>query len=133
MPRNSGTIKAAKLHRGKSRGKLVEWESRELARGIRDVPVKVNAMESQSKPRNKAGRLPRAENSNPLQGEAAPQSMEVDETFGVEEPTMPTSEKRVREPTCPSSTSLTHLPYIALLHRRIYPKDWPLLTLPPRF
>ena len=64
----------------------------------------------------KAGRRPREKRNNPLQGEAAPQPMDVDETFRVEEPVMPASEKRVRQLACHSSTSLTYFLVPAQLH-----------------
>jgi len=110
MPRNSGTVKAVNLCRAKSKAKVVEWETRVHSQGVRDVPVEVSAMESRSKPRKGAGRRPRAESNDVLQGESAPQSMDVNKTFWEEEPVtgMPTSEKRVRQPACPSSTNLTY-------------------------
>ena len=106
MARNSETIKGLKPRRRRSKAKVVEWETRVYSRGIRDVPVDVTAMASRPKPRKGAGRQPRAESNDALQGENAPQSMDVDETFWTEEPVtdMPTSEKRVRQPSCPSTT-----------------------------
>lgn len=95
MPRNYDNVKIAKLRRSKKRAKLVEWETRVLSRGIKYVPVEVSAAVSRPKQREKASRLPRAENDHTLR-EAAPQAMDVDETFWVEEPVIPTSEKRVR-------------------------------------
>ena len=50
------------------------------------------------------------------QGEAASQPMDVDETFQVEEQVIPTSEKRVQQPTYPFLASLTYLPALAHLH-----------------
>jgi hypothetical protein len=108
MPRNSVTIKASTHRQAKSRSKVIEWKSRELSRGIKDVPVEVSAMASKPKPRKNAGRWPRAETNDPLQGETASQSMEVDETFWVEEPVMRTREKRVSQSVCPSSMNLTY-------------------------
>jgi hypothetical protein len=69
-------------------------------------------MSYQPELRKEACRERVAENNNMLQGETAPQSMDVDETFWVEdlEPVMPTSEKRVRQPVCSSLMSLTYLP-----------------------
>ena len=116
MPRNSDTVKAAKLRQAKSKAKVIEWEAREHSRGIRDVPVEVSAMESQRKPRKKAGRRPEAESRDLLPGETAPQPMDVDGTFWVEGPVIPTSEKRVRRPACLFSTSLTYSPAPSQLH-----------------
>jgi hypothetical protein len=116
MPRNYETVKVADLRRSKKRAKLIEWEARETYRGIKDVPVVVSFGASQPKPRKEASRLPRGEKNDPLQGEVAPQSMDIDGTFWAEEPVMPTSEKRVRQHACPSSTSLTYLPVPAHLH-----------------
>jgi hypothetical protein len=95
MPRNHDTVKAVKMCRSKTKAKVIEWDTRVHSRGIRNVPVEVSAAASQPKPRKKAGRLPRAENDHTL-CETAPQPMDVDETFWVNEPDMPASEKRVR-------------------------------------
>jgi len=65
-------------------------------------------VESQPKPRKRAGRRPRAENNDTLQGENALQSMDIDETFWAEEPVMPASEKKVRQLAFPSSKNLTY-------------------------
>jgi hypothetical protein len=114
MPQNFVTVKA---RQARLRAKVIEWEPWEHYRGIRDVPIEVSAMASQLKPSKRASRQLRAENSDMLQGETAShQSMDIDETFWAEEPVMPTNEKRVRQPTCPSSTSLTYLPDPAYLH-----------------
>ena len=116
MPRSRciGTVKAANLRRMKSKAKVIEWETRVYSRGIRDVPVEVSGMESQPKPREKAGKRPRAENNDTLQGEtAAP--MDIGKEFWVEEP-MPASKRRVRQPACPSLASLTCVPDPAHLH-----------------
>jgi hypothetical protein len=113
MPRDS--VKAAKFCKEKSKAKIIEWQTRVHSRGIRDVPVEVSAAGSQPKQRKKAGKRPRAE-KNDLPSETASQSMDIDEAFWVEEPVMPTSEKRVRQPPCPSSMSLTYLPVPAHLY-----------------
>jgi hypothetical protein len=115
MPRKSDILKAVNPRRSRSKAKVIEWEPRAYSRGIRDVPVEVGAMESQPKPKKKAGRRPRAENNDTLQGETAPQSMDVDETPWAE-PVIPAREKRVRQHTSPSSMSLTYLPVSAYLH-----------------
>jgi hypothetical protein len=109
MPKKSVTVKAASLRRSKLKAKVIEWEPREHSRGIRDVPVEVTDAASRPKLRKKASRRPRAEDDAALQGEAAPQPMDIDETLWVdlEEPVMPASKKRVRQPECPSSTKLT--------------------------
>jgi len=82
MLRNSDTVKAANFRWPKFKAKVIEWEFREHSRGIRDVPVEVIDMASRPKPRKKASRWPRAEDNAALQGEAAPQPMDVDETSG---------------------------------------------------
>jgi len=133
MPRNSTAVKAAKLLQGKSGAKLIKWETQEHSRGIRDVPVEVTAMTSQLRPRKMAHRQPRTEKNNMSQGETAPQPMDIDKTFWVEEPAMPTSKKSVRQPVFPFLANLTYLPALGRLHGRLYPQDWALSTLPPRF
>ena len=97
-------VKAANISRKKlkSKAKLIEWEARVHSRGIRDVPVEVSTMESRPKPRRKAGRQLKEESHGTLQGETAPQPIDVDETFWVEEPAIPAAEKRVRQLACPS-------------------------------
>ena len=109
MPRKNDTVKAVSRRGSKLKAKVIEWEPRKHSRGIRDVPVEVTEMASRPKPRKKASRRPRAEGNASLQGEAAPQPMDIDETFWVdlEEPVMPASKKRVRQPACPFSTKLT--------------------------
>jgi hypothetical protein len=82
------------------------------SQGIRDVSIEVSGL----KPRKKAFRWSRVEENDMLQGETARQSMDIDETFWAEEPVMPTHEKRVRQPACPSSMSLTYLSVLAYLH-----------------
>jgi hypothetical protein len=116
MPRNHDTVKAANLRQKKYKANVIEWETREHSRGVKDVPVKVSDMASQTKSRKKAGSRPRAEGNAALQGETAPQSMDVDDAFWVEEPVMPASEKRVRQPACPLSTKLTYFPVPGHLH-----------------
>jgi hypothetical protein len=116
MLRKSDTVKTANRRKARSKAKVIEWEAREHSRGTRDVPVEVSTAASQQKPTKKAGRGPRAERNDPLQGEAAPQPMDVDETFWVEEPVVPASEKGVRKPVCPSSMNLTYLLVPAQLH-----------------
>ncbi len=116
MPRNYEVVKVADLCQSKKRAKLIEWKAWETYQGIRD-----------------ASRQPRAEKNNSLQGEAAPQSMDVDETFWAKELVMPASKKRVRLHACPSSMNLTYFPVPTHVHWRIYPQDWLLLMLPHRF
>ena len=106
MPRNHDTIKVADLRRAKSKAKLIEWEPRVYSRGIRDVPVEVRAAASQARPRKMASKGERVQNNDSveaLQGETAPQSMDIDESFWVEDPVAPTNEKRVGSPHAPPS------------------------------
>ena len=133
MPRNYEVVKVANLRRSKKRAKLVEWEARETYWGIRDVPVVVSSRAHQPKPRENASRQPRAEKNNSLQGEAASQSMDIDETFWAEESVMPASKKRVRLHACPSSTNLTYFSVPTYVYWRIYPQNWLLLMLPHWF
>jgi hypothetical protein len=109
MPKTRNTVKAADVLRRKSKAKAIEWEPRMYSRGIRDVPVEVISTAHQSRLKKKGTRQPSAENDNMLQGEAAPHPMDVDETFWAEEPVVPTSEKRVRQPAPPFLANLTHI------------------------
>ena len=131
MPWNSTAIKVAKLLQGKSGAKVIKWEPRQHSRGIKDVPVEVTATASQLKPRKMACRQPRTEKNNMLQGETAPQPMDISKTFWVEEPAMSTSKKSIRQPVFPFLANLTYLPALGHLHGRLYPQDWALSTLPP--
>ena len=110
------SVKASKFCKDKSKAKVIEWETRVHSRGIRDVPVEVSAAGSQPKQKKKAGKRPRAEGNDTFPSQTASQSMDVDEALWVEEPAMPASEKRVRQPPYPSSISLTHLPVAAHLY-----------------
>jgi hypothetical protein len=133
MPKSRNTVKASDVLRRKSKAKAIEWEPRVYSRGIRDVPVEVISTPHQPRSRKKGTRGPSAENDNMFQGEAAPHPMDVDETFWVEEPVVPTSEKRVRRPASPFLANLTYLPDPGDLHSRIYPQDCALPRLPPEF
>ena len=76
------------------------------SRGIKDIPVARSAEESQPKIKKRpkrARRQPRAEVNDELQGETAPEFMDIDETFWTEEPVISTSKKKVRR-------SATHSP-----------------------
>ena len=116
MPQNVTTVKATDVLRRKRKAKVIEWEPRVRSRGMKYVPVEVSTSASQPRPRERASRRPRTENNDTLQSETAPQPMDVDETFFVEEPAMPTNEKRVRQPASPSLANLTYLPVSAHLH-----------------
>src|SRR6266852_6781224 len=129
MPRNRETMKAANIHQAKSKAKLIEWEPQVRFRGTSNVTVEVISMESQPKKRKRAVRQLRAENTDGFRGETAPWPMDVDEAFWPEEPVAPTSEKKVRQPVCPSLMNLTYFPAPAHLFQGFYPQDWSLLTL----
>ena len=66
---------------------------------IREVPVEISVTKGQPKPNKrliKAATQSRAEDNDTLADETAPHSMDIDETFWIEEPGNPTSEKKVR-------------------------------------
>jgi hypothetical protein len=93
------SIKASKK---KPRAKVIEWEERKGARGTRYVPVEVTpkASKSQRRLRQDTGRT---ENIEAALHKTTPPSMDIDETFWVEEPVM-SEKKRVSSPAYPSST-----------------------------
>jgi len=95
-----------------------------------DVPVEVTVPASPPRPRETSRRQLREEHNITLQGEAAPQFMDVDETFWVEESVIPVGEKRVRQIECSFLANLTYFPVREDIYRRIYLQDWSLLTLP---
>ena len=96
MPRKRDIVEAASLFETNTTAKVIEWKPKAHSRGIWDVPVEVHATASKPRPRKKARGRARAEKKDPLQAENAPQPMDVDETFWVDEPVMPSSEKKVR-------------------------------------
>ena len=116
MPQNYDTVKVGNSRQKKYKANVIEWDTWEYYRGVKDIPVKIIDMASQTKPRKKVDSWPRAEGSAALQSETAPQSMDIDDAFWVEEPAMPTSEKRVRQHACPLLTKLTYLPVPGHLH-----------------
>ena len=116
MPRSRDTVKAASVLRGKSKAKVVEWEPRNYSRGVRYIPVEVSAATRQSRARESASGPPRAEASNMLQGETAPQPMDVDEAFWADDLAIPDSERRVRGPFHELLADLTRLPVPKRLH-----------------
>jgi hypothetical protein len=133
MPKSRNTVKAADVLRRKSKAKAVEWEPRVYSRGIRDVPVEVISTAHQPTSRKKGTRQPSAENDNMLQGETAPDPMDVDETFWEDGPVIPTREMRVRQYPCSFLANLTYLPVPAHLYSRLYTQDCALPRLPPQF
>jgi len=80
------------------------------------VPVEVTAPVSPPRLREMSRRQPREEHNVTLQGEAAPQFMDVDETFWVEESVIPIGEKRVRQIECSSLANLTYFPVREDIH-----------------
>jgi len=116
MPCKSSAVKAAKLLQGKLGAKVIKWEPWQHSRGIKDVPVEVTATVSQLKPRKMACRQPRMQKNNILQGETAPQPMDISKTFWVEEPAMSTSKKSIRKPIFPFLANLTYLLALGHLH-----------------
>src|SRR5260370_6913411 len=127
MPWNFDTVKPLNLRRAKSKVKVIEWETRVHSRGIRDVPVEVSATASQPKRRKRASRWPRSENNDMLQGKIAPQPMDINEAFCMEEPVIAPSKKRVRQPKFPFSPNLTYLSDSTHLHSTISPPLSPFL------
>ena len=93
---NSDTVKAANLCQAKSKAKVIEWETREHSRGVRDVPVEVSAAVHQPMLRKRACREPRAESANDSPHETVFQPMDIDKTLWMEDPVMPAGEKKVR-------------------------------------
>jgi len=78
---NCDTVKAVSLNQKTKTAKVIEWEPWKRSQGIRDVPVEVTAPASPPRLRETSRRQPREEHNVTLQGEAAPQFMDVDETF----------------------------------------------------
>jgi len=96
MLRKHDIVDAASLLWVDSTARVIEWVPKKTSRGIKHVLVDMSTVESQPRPRKKARRRCRAENKDTLQGETPSWHMDVDETFWVDEPAMPSSEKKVR-------------------------------------
>ena len=109
------TVKVVDLL-GNPKPKVLKWEKRKYSQGSRYVPVEVHATASQPGPRKRAGRPQEVENNDTLQGETAPHPMDIDKTFWVEEPVVPTSGKMVQQHVCPSLANLTYLLVLSHLH-----------------
>jgi hypothetical protein len=93
-------IKASKVIQRKSKAKIIDWVTREGSRGTRNIPVEVSTSKNLPMPRRGAGRR-EIENHEEISHETDPPSMDVDETFWIEEPVIP-EQKRVSPPACPS-------------------------------
>ena len=94
------SLKASKVTQ--KRPKVVEWENRTNSRGTRYIPVDVTAPKRRRTARQDAGQIKESEE---ILHEAAPPSMDVEDTPWVEEPIMPEKKKRVSLSSRPSSAS----------------------------
>jgi len=95
-------IKASKAFQRKSKAKIIDWVSRKGSRGTRHIPVEVSTSTNLLMPRRDAGGSDMDNHKENLH-ETDPPSMDVDETFWIEEPVIP-EQKRVSSPARPSST-----------------------------
>ena len=94
-------IKTSQVLRRKSRAKVVEWKARELTHGTKYVQVEVGTSKNPKRVKRPVRNAVRMETDAVLQ-EVDPPSMDVDKTFWIDEPDVPT-QKRVHFSICPSS------------------------------
>jgi hypothetical protein len=92
-------IKTSKVLQRKSKAKVIEWVTEKRSRGTRNIPVEVSTSRNLPMPRRDAGRM-EIDNHEAIFHETDPASMDVDETFWIEEPVIP-EQKRVRSPMNP--------------------------------
>jgi hypothetical protein len=88
-------IKASKISKTRSKAKFFEWETREHSRGITDIAVEVSTSKGKRTPRQIAGGV--EDTAEAILHETTLPSMDVDETFWIEEPVMD-QRKRVSSP-----------------------------------
>ena len=94
MPKHL-TVKATNVLDRKP--KMAVWKTRKTSRGIKHFAVETTAETSQLKSRSYAGKI---DNNEAALHETTSSSMDVDETFCMEQPASPTKKKRVSLPTC---------------------------------
>ncbi|KAH9015838.1 hypothetical protein EDB85DRAFT_1892397 [Lactarius pseudohatsudake] len=81
-------IKASKVFQRKSKAKIIDWVSRKGSRGTRNIPVEVSTSTNLLIPRKDAGGR-EIDNHEAILHETDPPSMDIDETFWIEEPVIP--------------------------------------------
>ncbi|KAH9013953.1 hypothetical protein EDB85DRAFT_1899444 [Lactarius pseudohatsudake] len=81
-------IKASKAFQRKSKAKIIDWVPRKGSRGTRHIPVEVSTSTNLPMPRRDAGGRD-IDNHEAILHETDPPSMDVDETFWIEEPVIP--------------------------------------------
>ena len=90
-------IKASKLFERKSKAKVIEWVAHKRSRGTRYVPVEVSTSKNPHTPRRDTAKM-EIDPSEAVSHEDYLPSMDVDETFSIEEPDIP-EQQRVSSPT----------------------------------
>ena len=82
-------IKASKLFERKAKAKVIEWVAWKRSRGTRYIPVEVNTSKNPHTPRGDAAVRMEIDPHEAVSHEDNPPSMDVDETFSIEEPDIP--------------------------------------------
>src|ERR1700677_723808 len=96
LPMAPKGIKASKLLQRKSKAKVIEWVAREHSRGTRYIPVEVKTSKNLQTPARDTVEM-EVDDHRAESQEASLPSMDVDETFWIEEPDAP-EQRRVRWP-----------------------------------
>ena len=97
MPAKCLTVKATNVLDRKP--KMVMWKAQETSQGIKYFPVEKTASTSQLKSSH-AGKMDNREAALHESDKTSPPSMDVDETFYMEQPAPPAKKKRVSLPAC---------------------------------
>jgi hypothetical protein len=90
-------IKASKLFERKSKAKVIEWVPQKRSRGTRYVPVELSTSKNPHTQRRDTAKM-EIDPYEAVSHEDYLQSMDVDETFSIEEPDIP-EQPRVSSPT----------------------------------
>jgi hypothetical protein len=120
-------MKTSKIS-GRKKAKAVEWKDKHLSRGTGYIPVAVGTSMDQQTARRDAIRM-EIDNHQAVLNMAVPASMDVDETFQIEEldalDDLDQTQSRVSSPTC-----LSLMPFdIALSHSEPSAPTWKSLFL----
>ena len=90
-------IKASKLFERKSKAKVIEWVAHKRSRGTQYVLVEVSTSKNPHTPRRDTAKM-EIDPSEAVSHEDYFPSMDVNETFSIEEPDIP-EPQRVSSPT----------------------------------
>ena len=88
LPMTSKSIKASKVFQKRSKAKVIEWVPWKHSQGTWYTPVEVSTSSSQQTPRQDTV-IMETDNNEDILHENNPPSMDVNETFWIDEPVIP--------------------------------------------